>query len=302
MIVSTSVTANSLKRTLQKVINDAFDQAKKNLMMPKYLDEEKMEDNFIDFLEMGGPGLASEKSEGSEIALGTIREGVLARFFSRTFALRLAITEEAMEDQKYDQVIAATERLGQAMWSTVDYDAANILIRATNASFLGADGVALGSNAHTLPAGGTWSNLMATPMSPSRMAIQLAITQIRKFPRHDGLFGNYKPECVVSPVDQEFAWKGILGSSYAPEPGAFNEINVVNREYDLDLYPIVYWSTTTTNWAVKTSAPDGLKWFWRVKPSGRSWMNNDSTVMFYGSRARWARGWIDPRAVLFVNA
>lgn len=301
-LVFTSTEANSLKRTLEKIIDDTMSSAKSKLVMPKFCDESPMKDNYIDFLEMGGPGLASEKAEGAEMAIGSIREGVLTRFISRTFAIRLIITQEAMEDEKYDDVINATERLGRAMWKTVDYDAANILIRAFNASFVIGDGLPFISTAHTLPSGGTFSNQMATPMSPSRAALQIATTQLRKYPGHDGLIEGYKPQCIVCPVDQEFVWGEVLGSSKAPEPGQFNAPNIMTRDYSVDLVLNQYWTNTTTNWIVLTDAEDGIKWFWRVKPKGSSWVNNDSTVMLYGMRARWARGPIDPRCALGVAA
>jgi hypothetical protein len=69
-----------------------------------------MSDHYEDDLEMGGPALASEKPEGTEISVGAMREGVLTRYFARTFALRIIVTEEAMEDKKYDQVINAELR------------------------------------------------------------------------------------------------------------------------------------------------------------------------------------------------
>lgn len=302
-MIFTSTIANSLKETLEGIVDDDIGDAKKKLKAFKYLDEMSMGDNFVDDLEMGGPGLASEKAEGSEISLGQIREGTLTRYQSRTFGLRLIITEEAMEDGKYPEAIKCGERLNRAMWKTVDYDAANVLIRAFNASFTIGDGQPLISTAHTLPGGGTFSNQMATPMSPSRMALQIATTQIEKLPGHDGLIGSgIEPRCVLCPVDQRFAWRGILGSDYAPEPGAFNEINVLNRDYDIDIVPIVYWSNTTTNWIVKTDNDDNINWKWRRRPRGRSWVNNDNTVMIFAITARWARGCSDARAVLGVNA
>lgn len=302
MIVFTSTEANSLKETLDTIVDDTLGESRGKLIAFKYLDEQSMGDNYVDDLEMGGIGLASEKAEGSEMALGTIREGALTRYIARTFAIRLAVTQEAMEDAKYDEVIAATKRLSRAMYKTVEYDAANILIRAFNASFVGGDNQPLVSTAHTLPNGGTFSNSMATPMSPSRMALQIVTTQMEKLVGHDGTIEGYNPQCVICPADQRFAWNGILRATYAPEPGAFNEPNIINRDYNIDVVPVRYWSNTTTNWLVRSDNDDNINWRWRVRPSGSSWVDNDSTVMLYGIRARWARGWSDPRAVIGVNA
>lgn len=302
MLVFTSTEANSLKETIDTIVDDELGANRSKLIAFKYLDEMSMGDNYVDDLEMGGIGLASEKAEGSMISLGTIREGIVTRYNSRTFAVAAGVTQEAMEDAKYDEVIAMTRRLPRAMYKTVEYDAANILIRAFNASFVGGDNVSLVSTAHTLPNGGTFSNSMATPMSPSRMALQIVTTQMEKMVGHDGTIEGFEPTCVICPADQRFAWKGILGATYAPEPGAFNEPNIINRDYDIDVVPVRYWSNTTTNWIVRSNCENNLNWKWRVRPSQTDWVDNSSTTRFFGIRARWSRGWSDARAVIGVNA
>lgn len=302
-MVFTSTIANSLKRTLQAVVDDETRSAKAELIMPDFCDETPMGDAFIDYLEMGGPGLASEKAEGSEMALGNIREGVLNRFTARTFAIRLIVTQEAMEDKKYDETINAAERLVRSIWKTVDYDGANQLIRAFNPLFVMGDGQPWISTAHTLPSGGTFSNQMAVPMSPSVPALQIATTQIRKYPGHDGLIEGYKPMKILAPVEQEFSWGEVLNSQKRPEPGQFNAPNIMKKNYPgVDLVLNQFWSNTSTNWIVQTNIKDGLKWFWRVRPKGSSWVNNDNVTMLFGMRARWTRGPIDPRCALGVAA
>lgn len=300
--VFTSSIANSLKETLEEIVDDDSDGAQDNMVMPRFLTEGKMGDNFVDDLEYGGPGLAPEKPEGTEMQAGTVKEGYLTRYLARTFALKLIVTEEALEDAKYPKAINAAKRLKRALYKTVDIDATNILVRMFSSSYVGGDGVALSSTAHTLPQGGTFSNQMATPQSPSRAALIVATTQMRKFPGHDGITEGYEPAAVVCPVDQWAAWEVILRSSHAPEPGEFNAINVIQSTLDIDLITNKYWTNTTTNWCVKTNADNGLKWLWRRKPKSNTWVDNDQQLMKYAISARWARGWSDPRAVLCVNA
>lgn len=299
--VFTSTIADGLKLTLDQVVDDSLTNYKAKAIFPKYMAQSNMEDNFEDDLEMGGPGLAAEKSEGAEMVAGGITEGALTRYIARTFALKLVITEEAVEDAKYPAIIQAASRLGRAMYKTADIDCVNILQRAVNAAFTGGDGQPLASATHTLPGGGTFSNLMATPMSPSRIAVATAVSQMRKFPGHDGIIEGAEPIAALHPQEQWYIWDGLTKSEKAPEPGAFNEINVV---YNLDIkpVPIKYWTSTTTNWALQSDADNGLKFKWRRKPRNRSWVDNDQELMKYGISARWTRGWSDPRCMLFVNA
>lgn len=299
--VFTSTIADGLKLTLDDVVDDNLTNYRAKAVFPKWMNVTGMQDNFEDDLEMGGPGLAAEKSEGAEMQAGGIQEGALTRYIARTFALKLVITEEAVEDNKYPAIIQAGARLPRAMYKTADIDATNVLARATNTSYTGGDGQPLASASHTLPQGGTFSNLMATPMSPSRIAVATATTQMRKWPGHDGITEGAEPKCAIYPEEQWYIWDGLRMSDKNPESGNFNEINVVQK-LGLDGVPVKYWTNTTTNWGLISDVDNGFKWKWRRKPRTRDWVDNDQEVMKYGISARWARGWSDPRAILFVNA
>lgn len=301
-IVFTGTVANSLKATLDLIVDDNTDGYDKAALLHQWMDEMPMEDNYEDDLESGGPGLASEKPEGAEIATGTIREGYITRYIARTFALKLIITEEAIEDRKYPKIINAARRLKRALWKTADIDATNILVRGFNTAFVGGDGQPLWSASHTLPHGGTFSNIMATPLSPSRAAVVVGTSQIRKYPGHDGITEGYEPRIVVCPTEQWATWEGLIRSRMDPTTGAFNEINVVNQTLDLRAVPNKYWSDTTTRWAMLTDCEYAINFRWRRRPRSRTWVDNDQELMKYGISARWARGWSDPRCTLGVNA
>ena len=298
--VFTSTIANSLKLTLNKIIDDDMDVKSKSMFL-KWCNIQSMDDNWVDDLEMGGTGLLSEKAEGSDMAVGGIQEGIVTRYLSRTFAQKILITEEAMEDKKYPEAIQLSERLKRAGWKTADIDATLMLVRATNSSFVGGDAVSLASTSHTLPAGGTFSNMMTVAASPSRIAVAQLMSQAKKLPGHDSITEGYGFKCVVCPVEQWYVWEGLTKSDKAPEPGAFNEINVVKGMFE-DVYPLPFWNNTTTNWGVITDADNGLNFKWRRKFRSRTWVDNDQEVMKHGLSARWSRGWSDARGILFVNA
>lgn len=299
-VVFTSVIADTLKLTLRKTIDDSTASVTKDLVYSQWMDVGSMDDNFVDDLETGGPGLAAEKPEGQEIVAGTIREGVLTRYMSRTFGLKLLISEEAIEDCKYPQIIKGGARLPRALYKTVEFDTTNMLARATNTAFVIGDGLPLASASHTLPDGGTFSNLL-TPLSPSRIAMAQARTQMQQAPGHDSIIEGYEPKTLVCPFGQWYVWQGIMMSDKAMEPGAFNEINVV-KQMDMKLVPNKYWQNTTTNWAVISDADNGLNFLWRRKPRQDSWVDKDQGIMKYGITARWSRGCSDPRAIFFSNS
>lgn len=299
-MIFTSTIVNSLKETLEDIVDDDTDGVEAAAVFTKYTKVEDMSDAYVDDLEMGGPGLATEFGEGVEISTGTITEGYVTRYTARKFGQKMIATEEALEDGKYDKVINCAKRLKRALWKAADVDSANMLNRMFNASYTGGDDVCLGSSSHTLPGGGTFSNVMATAFSPSRAAVIVATTQVMNFPGHDGLTEGYEVEQVLCPNAQWAVWDGLTMSPKAPESNT-NEINVV-KNLSLEVVPIKWWTASTTNWAMTTSAGDGLQFKWRRRPKNRSWVDNDNESMKYSISARWARGWTNPRAILCVNA
>ncbi len=297
-----STVFNSVKETLSEIVDDKTDNVESSVIYKKWCKTGTQSDYYEDDLEMGGPGLATETPEGSELEVGSIREGFITRYIARKFALKLIITEEAMEDNKYPEAIKLAKRLKRALYKTLDIDCTAMLVRATNTSYTGGDGVPLASASHTLPQGGTWSNTLATPMAPSTLAIMTATSQARKFPGHDGITEGNDPVKAVYPTEQWGVWAVLLGSKMDPEAGNFSAINVVKNDLNITPVPIKYWNNTTTNWALITDADNGLQMRWRRKPKSNTWVENDNETSKYSISARWSRGWSDARTILFSNA
>lgn len=300
--VFTSSITNALKETLELIIDDPTDGYDQRALFHQWMDERPMSDNWEDDQEYGGPGLATEKPEGQEMSTGSIYQGYTTRYIARTFALKLIITEEALEDNKYDKVIRAAGRLKRALWKTADIDATQVLVRAWNTSYVGGDAQPLFSASHTLPQGGTFSNTMAVPLGPSVTAVQVATSSMRKLPGHDGITEGVEPRMILCPTEQWAVWDEILKSKFVPESGNFARVNVANMSLNLSALPIKYWSNTTTNYCFLTDCDYGLQFRWRRKPRSRTWVDNDQELMKYGISARWARGWSDPRCAYGVQA
>lgn len=299
--IFTSTAALALKETLERIVTDETGASGSKAVFTKYYDVKTMSDNYVEDYEIAGTGLAGEKHEGESMPVGGIVEGPLTRYNSRTYAQRMMVTEEAMEDMKYDKVIMAGKRNERSLWKLADFDGVLTLARAFNSSFVGGDGVELCSTAHALAGGGTFSNELATPMSPSQAALTIMRAALDQQVGHDGVIEGYELTHILCPVQQRGVWKQVLESEGDPTPGQFNAINQ-NGDLNLKLVPIKYWNTTTTNWIAKTSAENGLTWYWRKKPTSRTWVNEDKGVMNYGIRARWTKGWTNPRGVFGSEA
>ena len=298
--LTTSTAFRTLKATLEAIVTD--DSNVGELSCTKYMDEMSMTDNYYDDLENGGPGLVTEKYEGTALDVLSLYEGAITRYIPRKFGGILQITEELDEDGKYnDQYVNAAARLKRAVYKTLETDCANVINRATSSSYVGGDGLSLASSSHTLPGGGgTFSNTLAVAFSPSRAAMIVVRNNLAVLPGHDGIVEGYEPKSVVFHPTQWGVWMGILGSANVPE-SPNNEVNVVKTE--MGIKPIeCKFLTSTTNWSVVTNAKRGLILFWRRKPKARTWYDEAMEIINYGISARWARGWTDPRGFYFSNA
>lgn len=298
--INTAKIFRLLRKTLDKVITDDTDGIQADAVFPKFCDVQEMDHAYSDETELAGPGLVSEKPEGTEIALGSINMGFQKRYIAGTWALKLHITQEAIEDNKYPEAVPLARMLKRSIWDTADVCAALMLARASNTNYVGGDGVPLASASHTLPGGGTFSNTMAVPMSPSNMALSLARAAIATMPALNGIRRPLKAEKVVFPIEQQSIWDVLLGSDKSPEPGQFNAMNIAKK---MNLTPVAvhHWTNTQTNWGLITNVEDGLKFKWRIRPESRSWMDNDNTTMKYATRGRWTTGWTNARGFYFVE-
>jgi hypothetical protein len=130
--IFTSTAALALKETIERIDTDTHGSEGSKAVFPNYLNVRTMSDNYIEDYEIAGTGLAGEKPEGESLPLGGIVEGPLTRYNARTYGQRIIVSEEAMEDMKYDKVIQAAKRNNRSLWKLADFDAVLILVRATN--------------------------------------------------------------------------------------------------------------------------------------------------------------------------
>lgn len=299
MPVTANTIHHALKNTIDKIVDVRGGAEEARLDFPKYTEDRPMTDAYHDDLEVAGPGLVSEVDEGEELPIGTVYQGYLKRYTPAKFGQRIIVTEEAIEDNKYPETIAAARRLLRAIYKTADIDASLMLQRAFDSNFPGADGVEMCSNAHPLAAGGTYSNILATPMSPSRSAIIVARTQALLMPAQDGVVEGFDLKRALFPTNQWATWEGLVGSEKAPENDT-NEINVV-KGLNLELVPVKHWSNTTTHWILQTDAELGMTFRWRRKPNSKTWMTNENELEQFAISARWATGWSNARAMIGSN-
>jgi hypothetical protein len=299
-MLTTSEIFRLLKPTLREVLTDKTDGYQRNAAFTKFTNQVDIDDAYVDDTEMAGPGLVAEKPEGTEIALGQVKAGFQKRYTPGTFALKLTVTKEAQEDNKYTEAVPLAKFLKKSFWVTADVLSALMLARAENSSYPGGDAVPLASASHPMPHGGTFSNTMATPMSPSNASLAIARAALARMPDLNGIISPIMAKKVVFPVAQESLWDVLLGSSKSPEAGQFNAVNIA---YKMNLEPVRvhHWTNTDTNWGLITDAENGLNFMWRVRPSERTWMDNENDIIKFAIRGRFTTGWTNARGYFHVG-
>ena len=145
-------------------------------------DTESSDRAFEEEVMLSGFGNAATKSEGAGVSFDSANEVYTSRYTMETIALAFALTEEAMEDNLYDQLGARyTRALARSMAHTKQVKAAATLNNAFNSSFTGGDGKELCATDHPLGGGGTFRNEPTTAADLNETSLENALIDISNF-------------------------------------------------------------------------------------------------------------------------
>lgn len=245
-----------------------------------------------------GLGAAQVKAEGKAIARDSGGQGWTARYVHETIALMFEITDEAIEDNLYQRQGPKFSRsLARAMKHTKEIKGADIFNNAFSSSHTGGDGVALLSDSHPLQAGGTWSNILATPADLSEQALEDLMIMIRRAVDDRRIPISLMPRDLIIPPELEYEAIRILRTVQRPGT-ADNDINALRAKGIFSSDPKVVTRLTDPDaWFVRSDAPEGLKHM--VRKSIQRGMTTDFHTgnLMYKARERYRFGWTDPRAL-----
>lgn len=244
-----------------------------------------------------GLGLASVKAEGAPITYDSDRQGFTTRYNHVTYANGFIITREMFEDNQYQQVGARkAAALARSLKRTKEIVGANIFNRAFTAGYTGGDGVVLLSNAHVNVAGGTYSNILATPADLSEAALEQACIDIWAFTDDRGLLIAAKPKCLVIHPSNQFEAKRILGSEGRYQT-ADNDLNAIKTMGVIPEVITNHYLTDADAWFIKTDVTDGLKYFERRADAFEMDNDFDTENAKFKATGRFSFGWSDPKAL-----
>jgi|TARA_R100000654_G_scaffold30149_1_gene54801 hypothetical protein len=247
---------------------------------------------------LSGFGNAQTKSEGAGVAFDDANEVYTSRYTMETISLAFALTEEAMEDNLYDQLGRRyTRALARSMSHTKQIKAAAVLNNAFDSSFTGGDGKELCATDHPLGGGGTFRNEFTVAADLNETSLENALIDISQFVDERNMIVALRGMKLIVPPALQFVADRLLESTLRTGTSD-NDINAIKNMGMLpEGYTINHFLTDTDAFFLKTDAPNGFKYFERTPLSTSMEADFDTGNMRYKARERYAFGFSDPRCV-----
>ena len=260
-------------------------------------DTNKSSKQFEEDVGISSFGLAVAKTEGGAISYDSERQAFVTRYNHIVYALGFVITREIMEDDQYDVVgQRKAQGLAFSMRQTKEIVGANVYNRAFTAGYNYGDGTVLINNAHPNFAGGTWSNIIATAADLSEAALEQAAIDIQGFTNDRGLLIAVRPESLIIPRQLEFEAYRILnadGRVGTPnnDPNAIKNMGVIPKTV------VNHYLTDTDAWFIRTSVPNGMKYFERRADQFAMENDFDTENAKFKATGRYSFGATDVRGI-----
>jgi len=221
-------------------------------------DTETSNKAFEERVQYVGMSLAPTKNQGASITFDDAKQGYVSRITNITYGIGGIVTREAIEDGQYESVATRIARyIAFSIRQTIENVAANIINRATNASYTGGDGVVLATASHP-EHNGNQSNLLSSAADLSETSLEDMLIQIMNATDSKGLKISLIGQKLIIPTALAFDAQRILKS--VQQSGTAN--NDVNALRDMGMLPggivVNHYLTDTDAWHIKTNAMEGL--------------------------------------------
>lgn len=173
--------------------------------------------------------LFSEVAEGTEYSFERPKQGVSKTLKPVKYGLGFSISEEAVDDGKFDYIADAVRKMARSAVESQEIQAMNIFNNGFS-SELSADGLSVFNTAHTLPSGLTFRNKLSTDADLSVSSLEQALSDFEtQFIGDSGIIYNMKPKILlVHPSNKRYAME-LIGSDLKADT-ADNNMNSFKGE------------------------------------------------------------------------
>ncbi len=245
-----------------------------------------------------GFGSLVAKAQNAALSLDTAQEAHKPRYEHTTYALGFSITKEAVRDgNAFKDAKRFTEMLKRSAMITKEIVAANVINFAGTSGYtmLGGDGVILASASHPTR-NGNQSNILSGGTDLSEAALEAIRVQIEGAKDNRGLKIKLMiKDLIISPTQRPIAHRILQSDRRVGTTD--NDANFLKDSGTVKNIIVNPYLTSTTQWQVTTSAPDGLKYLVRQEAE----MDTDNDFMtkngLYSVDMRVSAGWDDFRGL-----
>ncbi len=172
--------------------------------------------------------LFNQVSEGAEYSFKRTKQGASKTLSVLKYGLGFSISEEMVDDGKFDMIGDMTKKLAKSAKESQEIQAMSVINNGFSAETT-ADGVAIFHDAHPLPSGLTFDNLMVAA-DLSVTSLEAGLTQFSTcFIGDSGIIYKMVPKnLVVYPSNERYA-KELIGSDLKADT-ADNNMNSFKSE------------------------------------------------------------------------
>ena len=250
---------------------------------------------------LSGFAQAQVKPEGSGVTFDNAQETYTARYSHETIALAFAITEEAIEDNLYDQLSSRyTKALARSMANTKQVKSVNPLINGlpsvTTGKFTSGDGANLFNTSHPTIAGNI-KNTLTTQADLNETSLEQSLIDIAAMTDERGLKIAARGVKMIIPSELQFTAERLMKS--AGRTGTAD--NDVNAVASMGMIPQGYrvnnFLTDTDAFYIITDVPNGMKYFERSPIKTAMEGDFDTGNVRYKARERYSFGVSDFRGI-----
>lgn len=168
--------------------------------------------------------LYSTVEEGSEYSFKRRKAGSNKTFSMVKYGLGFSISEEMVDDGKFDEIGDLVRKLGRSGMESQEIKAMNVYNNGFDSETT-ADGAYVYSATHSLPSGGSYRNLLSTAADLSTTSLDTALADFEtQFVGDSGIIYRMVPRCLLVHPSQKRYAKELVGSELKADT-ADNNLN-----------------------------------------------------------------------------
>ena len=266
----------------------------------RIFEKETTDQAFVRDVGVTGFGLAAQVGEGQGVHYDTAQQGFVKDYTIVDYGLGFIITRNMVDDDQYRRPAKNRARaLAFSMRQTKEILGANVLNRAFDSNYTGADGLEPCSEVHLNAggAGGTYANEPDNGLDLSNDALEQMWIDIAGWTDDRGNKISAQPRRLIIPPALKFEADRILKT--VQEPGtANNDINAVRAAGVIPEGAFVnHFLTDSDAWFVITNIPNGLKYIERMGDTFSTDNDFDTDNAKFKAIFRCAFGWTNPKGI-----